>query len=111
MKKSFKNENPALAFISGQSASKDTQEEQQEPNTPITQEETIVHGTQGKKGQKLPRINMAFSLENLEYLQIISRVSGVSITEYVNRLVMADRNERAEEIDQAKAFLKGVSRK
>ena len=98
MKKSFKSENPALAFISGQPSTKlvqdapvthNTQEVQQEPSA---QEGDIVQGTQGKKGQKLPRINMAFSLENLEYLQIISRVSGVSITEYVNRLVLADRH-------------------
>ena len=118
MKKSFKSENPALAFISGQPATNpvqntflvhDTQEVQQEPSAPSVQEAAIVHGTQGKKGQKLPRINMAFSLDNLEYLQIISRVSGVSITEYVNRLVMTDRHERAEELEQAKAFLRGVS--
>ena len=57
--------------------------------------------TQGRKGQKLPRINMAFSEENLKHIQIMGRVEGCSATEYVNRLITADRSEK---IGTAKAF-------
>lgn len=89
MKKSFRDINPAMQFISN---AQDTQE---------------VQRTQGKKGQKLPRINMAFQTSNLEYLQIISRIEGKSITEYVNNLVEQDRQKNSERMEAAKQILKG----
>ena len=88
MKKSFRDINPALQFISN------TQEVQQ------------VQHTQGKKGQKLPRINMAFQTSNLEYLQIISRIEGKSITEYVNNLVEQDRQRNAARLEEARSIFK-----
>ena len=94
MKKSFRDINPALQFISTQEVH-DTQEVQQ------------VQRTQGKKGQKLPRINMAFQTANLEYLQLISRIEGKSITEYVNNLVEQDRQKNSERMEAAKQILKG----
>ena len=60
-KKSFKTNNPALQFISGAAHEEhNTQEAQAEQQTPVSKT------TQGRKGQKLPRINMAFSEENLK---------------------------------------------
>lgn len=47
--------------------------------------------TQGRKGQKLPRINLAFSIVNHAYVTKTSRRQGLSITAYINRLVDADR--------------------
>ena len=71
------------------------------------QKETpISKTTQGKKGEKLPRINMAFSSENHEYLQIISRIENTSQTNYVNKLVEKDRTRRADEVEKAKSILK-----
>jgi predicted DNA binding CopG/RHH family protein len=99
--KSFKDNNPAMQFINPQEA-------QQEQDTQEAQEVHLTHGTQGRKGQKLPRINMAFAQENLNYLQIIARIEGVSITEYVNRLVKADHAARADELERAKDILKGA---
>lgn len=136
-KKSFKDDNPALAFIGTQReeeelegqievtqdvpdapvkrkttkarqvkskadkektpSTQDTQEVQQKPKAPATQ---------GKKGQKLQRINMAFSDENIEYLRLISRLEGISMTQYVNTLLEADRVDRADLIEQAKKLLK-----
>jgi len=105
-KKSFKDNNPALAFITTQEAQQpqEVQEVQEEKRKPISQT------TQGKKGKKLPRINMAFSTQNLEYLQIISRIEGISITEYVNRLVEADKESRNDIVEQAKKIFKGANK-
>ena len=69
-------------------------------------ETSISKTTQGKKGQKLPRINMAFSYENIEFLNIVSRIDGISKTNYVNRLVKEDRARRADEVERAKPILK-----
>ena len=98
MKKSFRDINPALQFISN------AQEVQEVHDT---QEVQQVQRTQGKKGQKLPRINMAFQTSNLEYLQLISRIEGKSITEYVNNLVEQDRQKNSERMEAAKQILKG----
>jgi DNA-directed RNA polymerase subunit F len=95
MKKSFRDINPALQFISNTQEVQEVQEVQQ------------VQRTQGKKGQKLPRINMAFQTANLEYLQLISRIEGKSITEYVNNLVEQDRQKNSERMEAAKQILKG----
>ena len=111
-KKGFKT-NPALAFISSANEEEETQqvhEEQEVHNTQEVQQEQrtlSVHGTQGRKGQKLPRINMAFSTANLEYLQIISRIKGISATEYVNRMLDAEREAQSEIIEAAKKRFEG----
>lgn len=52
-------------------------------------------GTQGRKGAKLPRINMAFSPQSLDYLRVISALKGMSITKYVNDLVEQDMARNA----------------
>jgi len=90
-KKSFKD-NPAMQFISTHDV-QDTQE---------------VQHKQDEKRKKLSRINMAFTDENLEFMQLISRIDGTSITEHVNRLISKEREERAGEIEKASQILKGV---
>ena len=60
--------------------------------------------TQGRKGQKLPRINMAFAPDLLEYLQAISGFERVSATQYVNGLIREDKKKRAELYGQLNAL-------
>lgn len=43
--------------------------------------------TQGKKGQKLRRINMAFSDQNHSYITHESRRRGISATAFVNLII------------------------
>lgn len=43
--------------------------------------------TTGRKGIKLPRINLAFAPDLYEYIQIMSRVTGQSMTDYVNTIL------------------------
>lgn len=43
--------------------------------------------TQGKKGQKLKRINMAFSDLNHEYITKESRRQGMTATAFVNMII------------------------
>ena len=51
--------------------------------------------TQGKKGHKAPRINMAFSPENHEWIKRRSRQIGISATEFVNSIL--DRERESEQ--------------
>lgn len=43
--------------------------------------------TQGKKGHKAPRINMAFHPEVHSWIKTRSRQLGISATEFVNRIL------------------------
>ena len=49
--------------------------------------------TQGRKGHKQKRINMAYTPENYEFLHRKARMMGISMTEYMNLLIDAARRE------------------
>lgn len=86
-------------------------EAQEEQGLPREQEEVKEHSiqkiksTQGRKGEKLPRINMGFQESNLEYLRTISRIRNKSITAYVNELVYKDSIKNADLIEQARKLI------
>ena len=46
-----------------------------------------IGSTQGRKGHKLKRTNMAFSDLNHEYITMESRRRGISATEFVNQII------------------------
>lgn len=52
--------------------------------------------TSGRKGAGLPRINLAFTASNHEYITVVSRVLGVSMTEFINRIITQHREEHGE---------------
>lgn len=58
--------------------------------------------THDTKGMKRPRINMAFSRENLEYLRVMAALEGLSATQYVNALIEKDMAERSNTYRAAK---------
>lgn len=61
--------------------------------------------TQGRKGEKMPRINMAFTPSNLEYLHIMAAIKGVSITRLVNELIERDRKGNRYAYDKAREIV------
>ena len=79
----------------------DVQTEQEAQKVNATHEEQDVHevqvgnvgikralgSTQGRKGEKLKRINLAFDDVNYEYVRIESRRRGKNITEFVNAII------------------------
>ena len=107
-KKDFKGTSAVNKFISTRT------EEEEVQNTPDTANEpdTVnVPNTQNKniktRKQKHPRINMIFYTENHEYLEYITRLKGVSITQYVNDLIAKDAEENKETIEKFKALVNG----
>lgn len=106
-KKSFE-ENPALKFINTEK-NKNTQEVQKEQEVQEPQKVSEVQevkknqtskDTQGRKGCKLPRINIGFYGDNLENARKISRFYGISITEYINRLIYEDVEKNNDILEQ-----------
>ena len=79
----------------------DVQTEQETQEVNATHEEQDIHevqvgnvgikralgSTQGRKGEKLKRINLAFDDVNYEYVRIESRRRGKNITEFVNAII------------------------
>ena len=64
------------------------------------------HDTSGRKGLKLPRINMAFSPDNYDYIQTMARVRGETLTTFVNRIIDESRAENNDLYQSAVEFRK-----
>ena len=65
--------------------------------------------TQGRKGCKAIRINMAFTPENHQYIAIMARITGQSMTVFTNAVIEKYRNEHPDLYEQAKAILDQVN--
>ena len=65
--------------------------------------------TQGRKGCKAHRINMAFSSPNFEFIKVMAAASGHNMTEFTNLILDAYRAEHPELMEQANAFLATVN--
>lgn len=61
--------------------------------------------TTGKKGVKLPRINLAFAPSNYRYIEIMSRVRGENLTQFVNKIIADHMNEHADLYEKAQEFI------
>lgn len=56
--------------------------------------------TSGRKGVALPRINLAFTPSNYDYIKTMAAMHGVSLTEFVNSIIKKD----SETGENAKAY-------
>jgi len=65
--------------------------------------------TQGRKGCKATRINMAFTPDNHEFIKFVAKASGKTMTELTNLVIAAYRNEHPEILEQAKSFLDTIN--
>lgn len=91
----------------------DTQEIQETPRknkprkTYTTQEAAEFSNslkTAGRKGVKLPRINLAFTPEVYDYIKTMSKAAGLTYTEFVNHILQAHKEEHADVYQQAINF-------
>jgi len=61
--------------------------------------------TQGRKGCYASRINMAFTTDNYQFIKVMARASGKTMTEFCNLVISAYRREHPEILAQAQEFL------
>lgn len=64
--------------------------------------------TQGRKGCKAVRINMAFTPANYDYVRVMARVTGTTMTEFTNKAIEAYRMEHSDLYAQAQAIINGL---
>ena len=60
--------------------------------------------TSGRKGLKLDRINMAFTPEVYKYIQVMSRVTGMTKTSFVNYAIRQHMEEHGDLYQKALEF-------
>ena len=65
--------------------------------------------TQGRKGCKAIRINMAFTPSNHEFIKVMAKATGRTMTEFANDVITAYRSEHPEFMEQANSFLQFVN--
>ena len=61
--------------------------------------------TTGKKGIKLPRINLAFSPSNYRYIEYMSRVRGENLTQCVSKIIAEHREQHMDVYEKAQEFI------
>jgi len=57
--------------------------------------------TAGRKGMKLPRVNLAFAPDIYEYVKIMSKAGGMTYTEFINKILQAHKAEHEDIYQQA----------
>jgi hypothetical protein len=69
--------------------------------------------TQGRKGCHLPgqRLNLLLDPDNHEFIKIMSKATGRSMTEFTNLIISAYQKEHPEIMKQAREFLDVVNSK
>lgn len=65
--------------------------------------------TQGRKGVKAERINMAFTTGNYQFIKTMARATGHTMTEFTNLIITAYREEHPEIMEQAQRLLEMVN--
>lgn len=127
MAKDFSNLNTARAMQQMQTAQgaqevqevQDTQEKQENPVTQEKQRKPRKRYTadeakkilesgrnaKGLGGVKMPRMNMAFSPQNYDFIATLATARGQNYTEFVNHMVDLYREQYKDQYEQAKAFL------
>lgn len=61
--------------------------------------------TQGRTGCKADRINLAFTVENYEFVKRFCKLRGLNMTEFVNHIIDDYRNQHIKEFEEFEKFL------
>ena len=91
------NAQPVYGTIIG--AAQEAQQAEEEQKALEAQE---ALATRGRKGVKLPRINMAFTPSNLDFIRVMAAIRGQSMTQYVNAIIERERRENGDAYQKAK---------
>lgn len=97
---------PVYSTIIG--AAQEVQEVQEVQEATPAQKALADLKTQGQKGAKLDRINMAFTADNMDYIRTMSKLKGQTMTQFVNILVAEEREKNGAAFDAAKAILESL---
>lgn len=79
------------------------------PRKTYTQEEALEYAalaaTRGRKGVKMPRINMAYRPDVYDYILTMARVRGQSLAQFVDATIRKDMETNMDIYKEAKRFI------
>jgi len=107
MAKDFTGINAGKVKTTIAEATQETQETRKERKTYTAQEAAEFlqdMKTTGRKGVKLPRINLAFSPDVYDYIKTMSKAAGLSYTEFVNIVLQEHKENHTDTYKQALAI-------
>ncbi len=78
---------------------------------PVVQDELETLRTQGHKGMKLPRINLAFSKANYDFIKVMAGIRGQNLTVYINSILDAERERMKTDYLAAKALVEKMNQR
>lgn len=84
----------------------ETQEEHKETTKYEKQKVQEEQKTQGRKGIKMQRINMAFTPSNIDYIRVMAAIRGQTMTQFVNALITQDKEKNGSTYAAAKELTK-----
>lgn len=70
----------------------------------VVQEEGRIY-MQGVKGTKALRINMAFDDDVYRYIRLMSKIKGMTMTEFVNDIVAKDMKGKSDYLNSVEALV------
>ena len=83
---------------------------QKKVQPPVSEAERIQRKaegrTRGRTGCKTDRINLAFTVENYEFVRRFSKCRGENMTEFVNHIIDNYRADHAAELEAFEKILK-----
>lgn len=65
--------------------------------------------TQGRKGAKAFRINMAFTPDNHQFIKVMSKITGMTMTQFCNLVIQRYRQEHPDIYEKAKDILEALN--
>lgn len=103
--KDFKNLNTSRVFSQ---LEKSTREHGKQTTATIQEQEERKkkRQTQGRKGCRLGRYNVAFSPENKDFIRVMSKIRGQTMTSFINDIIDEYRNEHEKIYKKAKDLTK-----
>jgi hypothetical protein len=79
--------------------------EQEPPKAEDVQEAQEELRTQGRRGYRLQRINLAFTPTNLDYIRTMAKAKGMTQTQFVNQVLDRHREQAGEAFAKIKELL------
>ena len=108
-KKNFEDVNTSAMFETmDEAAQAPERKERRTPGAYEMQTAKEKMRTSGLKGAALPRINMAFSPSNYDYIKTMSKFCGMSLTEFVNSAIERDKARNQDTYDKLRDIRNGL---
>lgn len=107
-KKDFSSIKTGRIYDTLEAATADPDKQERKERRTYTEEEAaaamLEMRTAGRKGVKLPRVNMAFAPDVYTYIKTMAKVRGETLTEFVNVVMRKSMNDNQEIYQKAIEF-------